>query len=94
MTHDELRAAVLVEQYARTSRADAGRVLAAWTEAEQARHRAELLAAIGAVAPSPQPLPAGVREHVRPPSRAIRRQLIDDLPPDSRDHTLAIRAIS
>jgi hypothetical protein len=64
-----------------------------WTEAEQARHRAVLLAAIGAVAPSPT-LPAGVRDHVRPPSRVVRRQLIDDLPPDSRAHTLVVRGRS
>jgi hypothetical protein len=72
MTHDELRAAVLAEQYTHTPAADHGRVLAAWTEHEQARHRseleAELLAALAAVAPSPV-------THRR------RWDLADDLPP-------------
>jgi hypothetical protein len=80
MTPDELRAAVLAEQYAHTPAAEAGRVLAAWTEHDQARHRSELLAAIGAVAPS---------QHRTRTQRAI----IDDLPPGPGP-TLVVRGRS
>jgi hypothetical protein len=77
---DELRAAVLAEQYAHTPAADHGQVLAAWTEREQARHRAELLAAIGEVASS---------QHRTRTQRAI----IDDLPPGPGP-TLVVRGRS
>jgi hypothetical protein len=70
---------LLAEQFGHGTTDDRATMpLPAWTEADQARHRAELLAALGAVAPSPQ----------------TRQQLIDDLPPDSRERVLVVRAAS
>jgi hypothetical protein len=66
-------------------------VLAPWTEAEQARHRAELFAAVGTRVTVP-PRPPRPSKSAPPPSRAVREALVDDLPPDVRDHAIVIRA--
>jgi hypothetical protein len=79
MTPDELRAAVLVEQYTQTSRAETGRVLAAWTHADHVRHIADAL-----------DISIGQASRIL---AETRRTIIDDLPP-SRGRTLVVRGRS
>jgi hypothetical protein len=65
--------------------------LSDWTPSEQARHRAELFAAVGTRVTVP-PRPPRPAKPASPPSWAVREALIDGLPPDSRDHIIVIRA--
>ncbi|HTE70459.1 MAG TPA: hypothetical protein VK942_17155 [Actinomycetes bacterium] len=68
-------------------------VLAPWTTAEQARHRADLFAAVGTRVTVP-PRPPRPAKPAPPPSMAVREALVDGLPPDVRDHAIVIRAAS
>jgi hypothetical protein len=62
-------------------------VLAPWTPAEQVQHIADALEVTRDQAVK---LLAETRRVA--PSRAVREAIIDDLPPDSRDHAIVIRA--